>query len=90
MSISDADLLDSVRKMRKIMHNMDNSHVTLGKISSIEDHLVAQSILAVMPDILSVSNKLYSTLKAIENSVLYKDMIKKFNLKDDDNEQHDN
>jgi hypothetical protein len=87
MAIDDADLLDSVRKLRTYMSNMDNCHVTLGKVSTIEEKVVADTILGVMPKILDTSNEIYQALKIVENSSLFKDMVRKFNIQEEDDDE---
>lgn len=81
-SISDAEILDVVRRLRSYMSVLDNCHLVGNGLLKINDTSIKSSIEVLLPELLAVSKKTSVTLKLIENSKFYRDMVKKFNLED--------
>lgn len=89
MTISDADILDIVRRLRAYMTALDNSHLVLNGLAGIEDAAIRTSVEDALPDTLAASRKISVTLKLIENSKSYRDMLKKFNIKEEDENERE-
>jgi len=80
--IDDAELLDTTRRLRQYMVTLDSCHVALGKISNDDDKQLADAIIPLLPDIIKTSMRISHVLKIVENSRHYKDMLRKYNIKD--------
>lgn len=86
MSVSDAEILDTVRKLRQYVTSMDNSYTVMDRLIKIDDAQIQDTLKNVMPKISSVAKEISVTLKSIENSRPYRDMVRKFNIEDEDDE----
>lgn len=84
MPISDADLLDAVRRLRSYMSTMDNVHGVLNMVQDMDDQAIVKPIQSLIIDVPPVNLRIAHTLRAIENSRQYRDMTKKFNLQQDE------
>ena len=87
--ISDADLLDTVRRLRTYMTTIDSCHMVFSKGSEIGDSMIESSITTLLPELFKTGQKVSQTLKLIENSKLYRDMLRKFNMKEDEDDNGD-
>lgn len=88
-SITDADILDTVRRLRTYMSTLDNCHQVLGNMEYIGDAAISGNVRTLLPEVISTSKKISVTLKLIENSKSYRDMLKNFNMDDDLDENKD-
>lgn len=88
MAVTDADILDSVRRLRTYMMTLDNSHLVLNGLASIEDEAIANEVKEVLPVIQGTALRISKVLKAVEASKGYRDMLKKFNMKEETEEDY--
>lgn len=84
MKLSDADLLDIVRRLRSYMSATDNVHNTLNMAQDIDDPTVIKQIQSLLVDIPPVTLRCAQALRGIEATRQYRDMTKKFNITDED------
>ena len=82
MSISDAEILDVVRRLRQYVTTLDNCHLVLDKLSKINDESIKTNVKALIPELIIAGSKTATTLKNIEASKSYRDMLKKFHIDD--------
>jgi hypothetical protein len=87
MPVSDAELLDTVRRLRTYMTTIDSCHMVFSKGSEIGDSVIESSITTLLPELFKTGQKISQTLKLIENSKSYRDMLRKFNMKEDEGEE---
>lgn len=92
MAIPDSDLLDVVRRLRSYMSTMDNVHNTLNMAQEIEDDQIRRDSKSLLLDIPTLNTRVSTLLRTIESSRSYRDMIKKFNMKQEQEteEEEDN
>jgi hypothetical protein len=83
-SITNADILDAVRRLRSYMSTLDNCHQVLENMKYIGDAAISSSIYALMPEVIDTSKKISATLKLIETGRQYRDMLKTYNMDEDD------
>jgi hypothetical protein len=81
-TITDADILDIVRKLRTYTSSLDNCHQVLDSLVYIGDAQISSGVSEVLPDIINTTKKISVILKLLENSRNYRDMIKHFNIGD--------
>lgn len=86
-NITDADILDTVRKLRSYMSTFDNVHQVLGNMEYIGDSTISGGVTALLPKVINMSKEISITLKLIENSKSYRDMLKNFNIDEEDNNE---
>lgn len=86
-NITDADLLDTVRKLRSYMSTLDNVHQVLGNMEYIGDGSISGSVTTLLPKVINTSKEISITLKLIENSKSYRDMLKNFNMDGDTDDE---
>jgi inactivated superfamily I helicase len=84
MPLSDPNLLDAVRRLRQYMSSLDNTQAVLESISSIDDKQVVDLAFNLTPKISNVAREISSALKIIEGCRQYRDMLRKYNLEDED------
>lgn len=89
MKLSDADLLDIVRRMRTYMATVDNIHSVLNIAQDVDDPVIVKQIQTLLVDIPPINLKVAQVLRAIEACRPYRDMIKKFNIKEEDEDDGD-
>lgn len=80
MPISDADILDIVRRLRVYMITLDNCHLVADHLTDIEESDIKRQLMDTIFSISETNQKLSQTLKLIENSKSYREMAKKFNI----------
>ena len=85
-NITDADMLDTVRKLRSYMSTLDNVHQVLGNMEYIGDSLISGSVTTLLPQVINSGKQISITLKLIENSKNYRDMLKNYNMDGVDDE----
>jgi hypothetical protein len=78
-NITDADILDIVRKLRTYTSLLDNCHCVLDSLSYVGNAQISEGVADVLPDIINTTQKISLVLKNIENSKNYRDMLKHFN-----------
>lgn len=83
-ALTDAELLDSVRRLRSYMITMDNVHHVLNQVESIDDPTVSKLASATILDVPTINTKVSLMLRTIEASKQYRDMLKKYNMKEED------
>lgn len=86
MAITDAELLDVVRRLRTYMTTIDSCHMVFTKGVDVGDPTVTTNVNTLLPEIHKTGQKISQTLKIIENSKRYRDMLRKFNMKEDTND----
>ncbi len=79
-NITDADILDTVRKLRSYMSTLDNVHQIMSNMEYIGDATISGSVTALLPKVINTTKDISITLKLIENSKSYRDMLKNFNM----------
>lgn len=79
--MQDAELLDTVRKLRIYMATFDNCHMVLTRAVEITPN---ESMSGILPDLRESAKKISDLLKNIEASKEYRDMMKKYNMKDEE------
>ncbi len=79
-NITDADMLDTVRKLRSYMSTLDNVHQVLGNMEYIGDSAISGSVTTLLPQVINTGKQISITLKLIENSKNYRDMLKNYNM----------
>jgi len=82
-SISDAELLDVVRRLRQYLVALDNCQFMSEQLSRIDDGIVRTNISTLIPTMTETSRMVNILLKNIEASKPYRNMTKHFNLKED-------
>lgn len=83
-SITDADILDTVRRLRTYMSTLDNCHQVLGNMVYIGDAQISNGVTTLLPKVINTSKEISITLKLIENSKSYRDMLKNFNMEEEE------
>lgn len=84
MAVTNAEILDIVRRLRTYMMTLDNSHLVLNGLASIEDEIIANEVKDVLPVVQGTALKISKVLKAVEASKGYRDMLKTFNMPNDE------
>jgi hypothetical protein len=79
-SVSDAELLDVVRRLRQYLVTLDNCQFMSDQLSKIDDETVRNNISALVPGMTETSQKVNTLLKSIETSKPYRNMTRHFNL----------
>jgi hypothetical protein len=82
-SITDADILDTVRRLRTYMSTLDNCHQVYSNMAYVGDAQISTTVQVLLPKIISVGKEISIALKLIENSKSYRDMVKNFNMNED-------
>ena len=81
--ITNADILDTIRRLRTYMSTLDNCHQVLGNIIYIGDAQISDTVTNLLPKIIGTTKEISVALKLIENSKSYRDMLKNFNMEDE-------
>lgn len=89
MALTNAEMLDIVRRMRTYMSALDNCHLLVNGLSDIDDATIKTNVSALLPDMFSLNKRISTALKLIENSKGYREMLKSFNIKEDEREEED-
>ncbi len=87
--LPDSEILPCVRRLRSYLATVDNSHWVLEQAELIEDKGVAELISQLKPDIISVGQRMSQVLRLIETSKPYRDMVKKYNLKEEEENERE-
>jgi hypothetical protein len=82
--LSDAEILDVVRRIRTYLATMDNCHLVLGLAQNIDDKNIVDQVTKLAPDLINVGGRMSQVLRQIETSKPYREMLKKFNIKEED------
>lgn len=90
MSLPDAELLDVVRRLRGYMTTMDNVHHMLNLAQEMDDPAVIKQAQSLQVDIPTINLRVAQTLRAIEGSRQYRDMVKKFHIAPEAEAEKDN
>lgn len=69
------------------MATVDNIHSVLNSAQDIDDPVIVKQIQTLLVDIPPVNLKLAQVLRAVEASRSYRDMIKKFNIKQEEEDE---
>ena len=86
-NITDADVLDTVRRLRTYMSAIDNCHQVYSNMAYIGDAQISSAIQTLLPKIVSTGKEISITLKLIENSRSYRNMLRNFNMDEDANNE---
>lgn len=78
--LEDADLLDSVRRLRSYMATLDNVHHVLTQVQLMDDPTVQSQATQLLNDTPDVNMRVSQLLRSIENSKQYRNMVKKYNI----------
>jgi hypothetical protein len=89
VKLTDADLLDVVRRLRSYMSTMDNVDNTLNLAQDIDDPTIVKQVQALLVDIPPITLRCAHVLRAVEATKQYREMIKKYNLTEDDEDGED-
>lgn len=84
MALSNAELLDSVRRLRTYMITMDNVHHVLTQAEGMDDDTVAEMAKTLLVEAPAMNAKVSLLLRTIEATKQYRDMLKTYNLNDED------
>lgn len=87
--VADADLLDLVRKMRQYMTTLDGCHMALDIAAGIEELAIKKDATAMQSEVVAVAKKTSELLKKIESTKQYRDMLRKYNMSDTNEEEDD-
>lgn len=87
--ITDPDLLDIVRRLRNYMVAFDNVNVVLEKTLDIDDATISDPIHQLIPDVVSSARNISAVLKKIESSRQYRDLVKRYNLEEEQDENEE-
>lgn len=87
MSLSDADLLDIVRRLRLYMSTIDNVHQALNLAQDMDDEKIVKEIKSLIIDIPSLNLRVSGVLRNIENTRAYRDMLRKFSARHNEDEE---
>lgn len=91
MALADSDLLDVVRRLRSYMATMDNVHNTLNLVQEMDDEQIKKDAKSLLLDVPGVNTRVSMLLRTIESSRAYRDMVKKFNMQQEqESEEEDN
>lgn len=66
------------------MSTLDNCHQVLGNMVYIGDGSISTAVTTLLPKVIGTSKEISITLKLIENSKSYRDMLKNFNMEESD------
>jgi hypothetical protein len=78
--VSDADLLDIVRRLRTYMSTMDNCHLTILQAKNV-DNEIGQMVDETIESVRCAAGEISNILKVIESTKQYKEMVKKYTIK---------
>lgn len=84
MALSNAELLDAVRRLRTYMITLDNVHHVLTQTEGMDDDAVADMATSLLVEAPATNAKISLILRTIEATKQYRDMLKTYNLKDED------
>jgi DNA-binding transcriptional MerR regulator len=80
MALTDAALLDIVRRLRSYVVTVDNIHFILDSLKEIDDVTIVKQTMELSEQAPIVNTKVSQLLRQIENSKTYRMMLHKFNL----------
>jgi DNA-binding transcriptional MerR regulator len=80
MALTDAALLDIVRRLRSYVVTVDNIHFILDSLKEIDDVTIVKQTMELSEQAPIVNTKVSQLLRQIENSKTYRNMLHKFNL----------
>jgi hypothetical protein len=78
MQVSDADILDVVRKLRQYTNSLDNVHWLIAKIEAINDPQLSALANKVMLQVDEAGAQAANLLKHVEGNKTYRDIVKKY------------
>jgi hypothetical protein len=81
-NMTDAEILEIVRRLRTYMSTYDNCFQTLSSVAYIGDAQISANVKILLPKIISTAKEISNTLKQIEGSRGYKDMLRHFNMEE--------
>ena len=84
MPLTNAELLDIVRRLRNYMSTIDNIHTTLNSVLQIDDVTISTKTSALLSTVAGTNAQIAQLLRQIEASKSYRDMAKKFNIKEEE------
>ena len=84
MSISNAELLDIIRRLRSYVATLDNIHSVLNIAKESDDVQVAMAAKDLIDHTPPVATKVSMLLRKIESSKAYREVVRSFNLKEED------
>lgn len=87
---SSAILLDVVRKLRAYVASSDSLHFLASQLASINDRDVQSVSEILRASIKSMNSEVAKSLKAIEASRAYRDMLREYRVPTDQPEEGDN
>lgn len=82
MSISNAELLDIIRRLRSYTATLDNVHSVLNIAKESDDTQVAAAAKSLMEHTPPVATMVSMLLRKIESSKAYREVVREFNLKE--------
>jgi hypothetical protein len=80
---NDVDMIDVVRKLRQQLAILDTCDWLIDKIKNLEDPVVTTLSSEVYARINHASSTIAVLLKHLESSKIYRDILKKYRVKDD-------
>ncbi len=84
--ISDVDMIDVVRRLRTSLTTLDTCDWLVDKVKNLEDPVINTLSTEVYARINHASSTIAVLLKHLENSKVYRDILKKYRVKDEPEE----
>ncbi len=78
--VSDANLLDIVRRLRTYMSTLDNCHLAIIQTRELDDEMV-EIADSTVESVRIAASKISNILKVIESTRQYKEMVRKYTTK---------
>lgn len=84
--VNDVDMIDIVRRLRQNLATLDSCDWLVEKVKNLEDPVINTLSSEVYARINHASSTIAVLLKHLENSKVYRDILKKYRVKDDADE----
>ena len=82
-NLNDVDMIDVVRRLRQQLSSLDTCDWLVDKVKHMEDPVISTLSSEVYARVNHASTTLAVLLKHVENSKSYRDILKKYKVKDD-------
>ena len=80
---NDVDMIDVVRRLRKELASLDTCDWLVDKVKNMEDPVINTLSSEVYARINHASSTIAVLLKHLENSKIYRDILRKYRVRDD-------
>ena len=89
MAITDADILDVIRKLRLNLAALDNNHHLMNMLFTLDDQAIILEAKSIQPDIAALAQRLSVLLRNIEATKSFKLMVKNYNIQEEEDNAPD-